>query len=197
VNPTRTLKPAQVVTPPVEEPIDAAYVRAHMHLDDDADDAMLELLITAARELVEEAIDGALVTTTFDASFDQVTGAALELPRGRVVQSVTSVTTYSAAGTGTLAAGASYFTDTTGLFGRVIAVDGYSWPATSTLRSANGLVVRYVAGFGTADDVPEALKRAVAETVRAIYDEDADAMNGTLPPLAAMLARPWIPLEVG
>lgn len=143
---------------------------------------LLNTLITAAREYVEEFTRRALITQSYTLVMDAWPGNSqgdglgwwdgvregsitmgapnyVELPVGPL-QSVTSVTTYDDDNSSTVFADTSYFLDTNATPGQVILNTGTVWP--SFTRTRNGIEIVYVAGYGdAATDVPSALRQAV------------------------------------
>jgi uncharacterized phiE125 gp8 family phage protein len=148
-----------VVTAPTQEPVTLDEVKRHLGLEDTTDhDERLQPLRSAVRQQVEGDTGRALVTQTLDVYFDAAPeGCELWLP-SPPLQSVSSVTTYDTANVGTVMSSADYLVDTASEPARIVLNDGKTWP--SGLRSANAIVVRIVAGYGSANAVPEALKQA-------------------------------------
>ena len=77
-----------LITPPAEEPVTLAELKAWCRVDTSDDDALITGLGIAAREYVEQALGRQLVTATFDLIYDAFPEAAIRIPRPPV-QSVT------------------------------------------------------------------------------------------------------------
>ncbi len=79
--------PAQLITPPVAEPVTLADAKAHLRLDTALDDDYVKSLITMARQYIEEVCWRGLVTQTWELTLDSFQGEdTLELgQRGRRV----------------------------------------------------------------------------------------------------------------
>lgn len=90
----------------------------------------------------------------------------LSLPRPPL-QSVTHLKTWDPAGNGTVLDGSRYLVDTASSPGRIVLRAGSAWPAN--LRNANPVEVEYVAGYGDAADVPEALRQGMLLWLRLLY----------------------------
>lgn len=146
-----------VITAPAVEPVSATEAKLHLRVDHSEDDTYIGGLITMAREYVEGIKGRALITQTLEQTLDGFpsSGGPIRLSRPPL-QSVTSVTYHDADGaTSTVLASSVYYVDTVSHPGRLVLHDGESWPS-DTLRPGNGVVVRYVAGYGTAATaVPE------------------------------------------
>ena len=171
-------------TDPAAEPITAEELDAHLRGDGvlaSEEGDLLNTLITAAREYVEEFTRRALITQSWtlvmdawpsvkndglgwwdgvrEGSISLGTQGYVELPVGPL-QSVTSVTTYDDDNSSTVFAASNYFIDTNATPGQLILNTGTVWPVFT--RTRNGIEIVYVAGYGdAATDVPGALRQAV------------------------------------
>ena len=148
------------VTGPDAEPITLDEAKEHLRVIHGSDDALIERLITAAREHVENETGRALVAATYRQHypvFDRVIG----LPLWPVV-SVASVTYASADGTRVAVDPLDYLVDADWSF---LAPRG-SWP-----RPATSVVVEFTT---EPREIPESLRQAVLLRVQADYEADAD-----------------------
>lgn len=160
-----------VVTPPASEPVSRAEAKLDLRLNDDdqTEDELIDEYIAAAREHVENTTWRALTTQTLEAAFDRwPQGSELVLPRPPL-QSVTSITYTDADGVETVWDGANYIVDTRRQPGRIVLASGKSWPA-GALQPVNGVVVRYVAGYGEPSAVPALYKKAIKLLVGEMYE---------------------------
>jgi uncharacterized phiE125 gp8 family phage protein len=155
-----------VVTPPEEEPVTLAEVKRNLKVDASnpslyLTDADIERKLTAAVERCEKFTRRALITQTLDVWFDQTDGLGyFALPRGHV-QSITSITSYDPFNEATIAA-----VDTYNLIGSdVILQDWLPYH-----RDRMGVVIRIVAGYGDAEDVPAPLKEGIIEYATYLCD---------------------------
>src|SRR5690606_14420890 len=129
-------------------------------VDGTDEDTLITGLIAAARETVETFAGRALITQTWELVLDDWPDSdTIKLPRPPL-QSVTSVTYVDEAGVSHTLSSASYIVDTDSEPGRLVLKAGESWPS-ETLQAANGVRVRYAAGYGAAAAVPEKFKLAV------------------------------------
>jgi uncharacterized phiE125 gp8 family phage protein len=146
-----------LITPPSAEPLALVEVKAHLRLDDAAEDGLLAGLVKVARQHLERETGLCLMTQGWRLYRDDwpVSGV---IPIGRgPVQAVESVTVYDAEGVA----------NTVSLVDHLL--DGVARPARLWLRDPqapgrpiNGIEIDFVAGFGAAaTDVPDTLKRAM------------------------------------
>jgi len=180
-------------TDPASEPVTKAELDAHLRGDGvlEANEAdLLDSLILAAREYVEEFTRRALITQSWtlvmdawpqakgdnlgwwdgvrEGSISSGTQGFVELPIGQL-QSVTSVTTYDNDNSSTVFASSNYFLDTNATPGQLILNTGTVWPVFT--RTRNGIEIEYVAGYGdNATDVPGALRQAVKQLAAHWYE---------------------------
>lgn len=158
-----------VVTGPEEEPVSTEEAKLDLRVDHDDEDALIDEYVMAARQHVENTTWRALVTQTLEAAFDAwPSGTVLVLPRPPL-QSVTSVTYTDKDGNSTVWDAANYIVDSRRQPGRLVLAYGKSWP-TATLQPTNGIVVRYVAGYGAASAVPAIYKKAIKLLVGEMYE---------------------------
>lgn len=169
-----------IYSEPAIEPIAVAEIKADLRIDADLTehDFLISALIVAARRWLESKMRRALITQTIDLTLDAWPRATiLEIPRPPL-QSISSITYYDDNDTAAVMAAGEYFTDTASTPGRVVLRNGSTWPGGS-LRVANGIVIRYVAGYGdSAADVPATFIQAIRLLVGHWY-ENPSAVAGT------------------
>lgn len=168
------MRQGTLITPPSTEPIDLSTLKLHMRVDFADSDVLLDSYITAAREYAEETYDRALITQTWDFPMDTFPWdqQSIELPIWPLA-SVTSVTYYDNNNNPTVWPSTNYFVDSVSKPGRIVLGFGQGWPAV-TLRPANAVVIRYVAGYGAdASFVPWRTKVALMMLVDHWYENNA------------------------
>ena len=197
----------KVVTAPTVEPLTLEEVRLFLRIDTTDEDQLLSLLISDARQQVENITKRALISTTYLYSrplprvqrgvlsgpfrkladqdeFPFASVHKIELPMGRL-QSVTSVERRDGdAGTWATMAADTYRTDTTVEPGVIWPVDGWSDDL-----NVDHLRITYVVGYGDEDDVPAPLKRAMLMAIGEAYRERE---LGGFPEAALRACQPYI-----
>lgn len=150
-----------LVTPPATEPVSLAEAKLHLKAETSADDTLISALIVAARQHIEVQLRRSLVTQTWRATFDGFPRASegFRLLKGPV-QSVTSVAYVDDAGVTRTLAGSVYAPPNYDDAVPVLALaPDQSWP--SYRRQQGAVTVTYVAGYGSAAAVPQAIKQAI------------------------------------
>ena len=181
-------KSIALITAPTSEPVTLAEVKAWARIDSTDEDALINSLIISARQEVEKYLKRALITQTLELTLDMIKSAADNfigdgtydiaitelysgLPREITlpyapIQSITSVTTYDLSNTSAVYSSANYTLDIAG--SRFVLNYGAIW--TTNLRYSASVKIRYLAGYGTAANVPQAIKIAIMSYVQDIYE---------------------------
>lgn len=167
-----------LVTAPAAEPLTRTEAKTHLRVDTSftADDTLIDALITTARQHVENHTRRALVTQTWDLFLDGFPSSneiCVPLP---ALQSVTSLKYTDSAGAVTTWSTANYIVDTAHAPGRIVPAYGVYWPVF-TPSPSNPVAVRFVAGYGAAAAVPEAIKAALKLLIGHWY-ENREAVTG-------------------
>ncbi len=174
-----------VVTPPALEPVTLAEARLWCKVEETDDDGLIEdILIPAAREMVEDLTDLSLQTQTLKLLLDSWPDGAgpIVLPRATPLQSVSSIKYYDSAGVEYTWAAANYIVDTLSRPGRVVRAYGVSYPSF-TMYPSNPIQIQYVAGTpdsSPAVPVPAKLKLAMRYLIEHWYDNRNIVAVGTL-----------------
>lgn len=168
-----------LVTGPTQEPLTLEEAKLHLRVDHTDDDAYIAMLIITARNMVENHTGRALLTQTWDYTLsDFPRRGFITLPLAPL-QSVTSITYYDTAGAGTVYGTSNYQVDAYGAPGRVALGYGLSWPST-TLRTANGVVIRFVAGYASTGAVPQDIKHAMLLIIGHFYENREDTTTASV-----------------
>lgn len=152
----------RLITPPSETPLTLAEAKSQVRETTANRDTELTAMLGAAVSHLdgrEGLLGRALVTQTWEMlldAFPDCDGIEIPLPP---LQSVTSVTYVDADGATPTLATSVYGVDTASQPGVVYLKYNQEWPTTREER--NAVTIRFVAGYGTADDVPESLKSAM------------------------------------
>ena len=158
----RTVAPAVPV-------VDLAEAKLHLRVEHDAEDALIDRIVTAATERAEEIQSRAFVTQTYRLSLPRFPhGRIIRLPRPPL-QSVTAITYADTDGTQQTLATSDYRVDTAAVPGRIILNRDAAWP--SVADEPDAVRVTYVAGYRDAgSDVPEEQRAAVLLFVGNLYE---------------------------
>lgn len=169
-----------LVTAPTFEPLSLDQVKLHLKVDTNDDDTLIRSLIIAAREYCENFLSRRLVTSTWDMMLDSFPGdqiSQIEIPYPPL-QSVTSITYLDSAGVSTILSTSLYGVDVARFKGRVYPAFSQIWPVTRFIQAA--VTIRYVAGFGTAQAVPESIKAAMKLVIGNWYENRESTIAGTI-----------------
>ena len=176
-------------TPPAAEPLTLAETKSYLKVTDSADDTLLSQIITALRKSCEDWTGRALVTQTWtlwrDAfphrgkdrlphagyfelpvDFADEAQRLISIPRPPL-QSVTFLKTYSTGNQETTFDAGKYFVDTASEPGRIVLNQAVTWP--TGLRPANAVEIEFIAGYGDASAVPDALKQGMLLWIKLLH----------------------------
>jgi uncharacterized phiE125 gp8 family phage protein len=177
-------------TAPAVEPISLEEAKLHLRVDATSENAYITGLIVAVRRQLESLTGRAFVTQTLDISYPGFpnSGAPLVLPRPPL-QSVTSVKYYDEDQVEATLSTDVYQVDALTTPGQLVLKASQSWPST-TLRKANGVIVRQVCGYGLAAAVPQHIKQAMYLGIGDLYANREDLTVGTI--VARTRASRWL-----
>lgn len=164
----------ETVTAPAVEPVSASEAKAHCRVEISDDDSLITALIVAARQVVESRVQRALVTQTLDLTLEYFPwdNRRIVIPNPPL-QSVTTLKYYDGEGTLQTWDSANYRV-LTGTPGQIVPAYNVDWPSIRDMPEA--VVIRYVAGYGVAANVPQSLKQAILLLVGHWY-ENREAAN--------------------
>lgn len=191
--------PMQLITPPAAEPVSLAEAKLHLRVDFDEDDALIQALISAARQAAEMLTQRQLVTARWRMVLDSFPGCGLMgVPAGQSftlpghailltkspVTSVVEIRYLDMAGIWQVMPAANYTVDNACEPGRITPVFGEIWPIA--LPQIGAVSVIFDAGYGSAADVPEGLKSWIKLRLGSLYahrEEVASMARGRIDPL--------------
>ena len=141
----------KVITAVATEPITRAEATLHLGLDDMSgshpDDAIIDALITGARQHAEHYTKRALAQQTLEAALDAFPDSdddRIDLPRAPVA-SITSIKYTDTSGTEQTISSSAYALSTYGESRTIAPTSGNYWPTTEDIPDA--VRIRYVAGY--------------------------------------------------
>lgn len=167
------------ITPPAEEPVTAALVKAHDRIDASAEDVWIESQIIAVRNYLEEILGRALVTRTLELQLDGWPVTPLKLPRPPLI-AISSITYIPDGGTALTVPADTYLADTTIEPGQVHLAWNKSWPS-AVLGQIAPVRIRFTAGYGAAYSVPHEVKLWMCQAVSWLYENREHADLGKYP----------------
>ena len=176
------LSSVEVLTPPAEEPVTLAEVKSYIKVDFNDDDDLINLMIKASRQQIEEYCKRSFVTQTLRYNLDlpyenwiyrdynrywqwffEKNVIYLSKPE---IQSVSSIVFYGSDDQPETVDPSAYELDIPGY--RVFLKDNQLWPYD--VRQIKSMSVEYVAGYGDASAVPAPIKMAILSHVLSMYD---------------------------
>ena len=158
----------KLITAPAAEPVSTSEAKSHLRVDTTADDTYIGTLITVARQNVESHLRRALISQTWEVVLDDFPAGVIRLPKPPLA-SVTSIKYTDDEGNESTDSSDNYVGDSDTEPGRVVLKSGESWPS-DTLAAANGVRVRYVAGYGSAAAVPNPIRQAILLLIGTLYE---------------------------
>lgn len=183
----------KVITEPTSEPVTLQQVKDHSRISHSEDDSWLGVAITVARQYVEKTSELSLITQTRRMTFPQFPQnfltlqnfqpqplySYLKLSYGPTV-SISEIKYYDQ--TNSLQTLADYQATLESNPCMIVPGIGKSWPSTMANR-IDAVKVTYVAGYGTASDVPAALRHAILLLVDHWYSNRSDFAMGSPGPI--------------
>lgn len=177
------MRKESLVTGPTEKPVTRAEQKDHAGIPsaDTTHDTYIDRLIAAATDTAEKITNRKFITQTWDLFFDMFPYSAdIELPYPKT-QSLTWVKYYDPDGTQRTLESTYYQEDFHGIVGLIaLAPDQNKWPDTQ-LRKRNAVNIRYVAGYGNAEAVPDAIKQAIMILAQTWFENREEVVMGAMP----------------
>jgi uncharacterized phiE125 gp8 family phage protein len=173
-----------LVTAPVAEPITTAVAKLHCRVDHSTDDALIDTLCGAARDVFETGTRRKCITQTWDMKLDRFPcwDEPIVLPFAPVA-SVTSVTYVDTNGDTQTWSSSYYTTDLpTGpqaMLGRIVPAYQQDYPQTRDV--INAVTVRFVVGYGSAGtSVPAGMLAGMKLLIGHWYENRQSVITGTI-----------------
>ena len=201
----------QVHTAETAYAVTQAEIKAWCKIDSSDDDTVVALIERTVHNWAKEYTKRTLTTVTYNLFIDAIYGedtplregmfvgidrniyrSSIQLPKSPVA-SVSHIKSYDDSDNATTFASSNYYLDTASVPARIVLRNGSSYP--TTLRVANGLEIRYVAGYGATTVVPYDIKSACLAYASYIFEHRGDLMNGArvlAPTSATQLLEPYV-----
>jgi uncharacterized phiE125 gp8 family phage protein len=179
-----------LTTAPTVEPISLAEAKSHLRVTHSDDDTYISTLISSARRAVEQSYDVSLLQQSWSYFQDRWPAASfIVLPKFPVL-SISDIFIFGDDDVAATLNHAHYYLDAASRPARVILRDGRSFPIAG--RSANGIEIKIVAGFGAlASAVPQTIRQALLIIIADWYASRGDVDAGALPLSAQSLLTPY------
>ena len=171
----------KLVQGPSELPLTVEQVKAHLRVDDDDNDALIETYLRAAVAYAESFMGRALIDQTWDYYFDAFPTGSINLPRSPLLEVLEFV--------GEGVPFADYATDFAIEPGRVYLTTGSSWPTVVGVTNVGR--IRFRAGYvdltgSPTGEVPSDILAAILLIVGTLYAHRETIVVGQTPAL-----MPW------
>lgn len=158
----------KVTAPSTDLPISVDEAKFMGRIDGDYEDDLIGSLIQSVSDAVERYIGRALLIQTLTASLDFWPENPIKLPRPPLV-SITSVNIVQEDLTSTEYSSDNYYARIITTPGELVLKDGVT-PPENTDRYHGGFEIVFVAGYGTTDDIPSAIKDAIKLWTVVLYE---------------------------
>lgn len=188
-----------VVTPPAAEPITLEEAKAHLRVVVADDDNYITGLITAARMMVEQRTQRAMMPQTIAIGLDKFC-PVVQLPRAPFIYSLATppvvIKYFDENGDLQTLAESVYHVNKYVEPAEVSLVAGQSWP--SITPQPGGVTMEYQAGYADAASVPGPLKQWMLLAIGAMYDNRDQVYTGaeTYPLPESFMGLLWQPYMV-
>jgi uncharacterized phiE125 gp8 family phage protein len=187
-----------LTTPPTQEPITVDDVLDFSRVDADTDTALVDTLITVARQHIEGAhLNRSLLTQTWDWYLDDFPCVTDRNPWGSFIvprpplQSVSYIKYTDTDGALQTLSSSLYTVDTSSEPGRITVAYGESWPSVRCIP--NAVNVRFIAGWSDVNAIPEPIKQAIRVRTTQLYEHREEILIGAsvadLPTVELLLAE--------
>lgn len=177
--------------PPISEPITLDEAKTHLRIEHDSEDDLLNALITTAREYLEMQTQLALVTQTWRLSIDNWPMDQFLSLKKSPVQSIDQIEQFDENGSAELISISDMILDGNAHPGRL-----YTSEQTNPDQIINGIEITFTAGFGSASDVPDMLKRAMLIHIAHMFEfrgvVSPNMQPASVPNGYGSLISPWV-----
>jgi uncharacterized phiE125 gp8 family phage protein len=198
----QTVRKVKAIGSVTTEPISLETARLHLRLDaigsppTNPDDDLVEVLISVARESVENFTELTMAVNDFQMKLDYFPTSEINLGTWPV-NSITSVTYVDAGGATQTINSADYVLDTFSKPAQIVPAYGKTWPMVR--NQPNAVTVTFEAGYTgdtspVSNEMPKALKQAMLLTIADLYENRGaitTKQNYEIPVAAQYLMIPY------
>ncbi|MFZ4124566.1 MAG: head-tail connector protein [Rickettsiales bacterium] len=166
------------ITPPASEPVTLAEAKNYLRVEHTADDALIGLMITAARESAEAYLGTSFITQRWKMTVEDGLPERVTLRYG-LVQGIVSIVEKTEAGGSTTLDASAYR----------LSIDKRAVHILSP-RTGFRFEITYDAGYGaTASLIPGLIRQGVLQHVAAMYEQRE--MSVPMPAMALQAYHPY------
>ncbi len=182
----------QLVTGPTVEPLTTAEAKSHLRVDVTDDDTLIDALVKAARQRLEEETSRAFITQTWRLNLSSwPCHGIIRLPRPPLA-TVVSVIYTDVDGVARTWAATNYHTLLTMEPGAIVLPPLGGWPGES-LYTGLPIAVQYTCGYGaTAASVPEPLRVALRMLLGHWYENREAVAVAAMQVLKLPMSVEWL-----
>lgn len=168
----------QRITPPASEPVTLAEAKNYLRVEHTTDDALIALMITAARESAEAYLGTSFITQRWKVTLEYKLPERITLRYG-LVQSIVSIVEITEAGSSTTLDASGYR----------LSIDKRAVHILSS-RTGFRFEITYDAGYGaTASLIPGLIRQGILQHIAAMYEQREISMP--IPATALQAYHPY------
>lgn len=176
---------------PLTEPVTLDEVKAHLRIDHDGEDDLLNSLIATAREYLEGQTQLALMIQSWRLYLDNWPVDNCVMLHKSPVQSIEQIEQFDANGDAQVISTSEMLLD-----GNTHPARLYTKQQSAPEQVINGIEITFTAGFVSASEIPDMLKRATLIHIAQMY-EFRGVVSPNMQPAAvpqgyAALISPWV-----
>jgi uncharacterized phiE125 gp8 family phage protein len=158
---------------PEDMPVSLQEAKAHVHIDYNKEDELINGIIKTATEYVEKYTGQSLITRQITLLVQKESCKKIELLYPPILDTVVDEEEVSAIIAVYTGDSSNVYTATTdytvwGLSDRIMTIEG------------ENIKVVYSSGYGTADDVPQVFKEAILKLVYDMWENRGESVTGTI-----------------
>lgn len=190
----------KIVTKAPQEPVEVSEVKDHLRIEHSEHDELLESLIQASREYVEDTTGQALVEKTRAAYYQYwpITEGRFIIP-WPPLQSVNSVKYTDTNGTEHTFSSDKYTVIADSKPGYLVLKYGESWPAEVIPHDEYPITIEFVCGYPATEDspknytknIPQSIKNAIKLDVELRYDRPNENYSERIEQVIHSLLAPY------
>ncbi len=158
-----------MINPPTTEPLSLEEAKSKLKAEEE-EDSTINSLIVQAREWCEDYQGKKYITQTLEAYLDEFPTSDIEFTFCSPIQVIESIKYIDAEGSENTVEPNSYILDDVSFVNKIVLAKNKKWP-TVALQTVNGVKIRFVAGYGDIDTVPETVKWAMILHMKTLYED--------------------------